>query len=77
MYRHSQNVYFLSTMQKKISDSIAVALRTIHGISVTASDARNNSRNLHDFIFSNQAYLFMRNIPGSPEPIGKSSCMKL
>ena len=64
---------------KKISDSIhvAVALRTIHGVSVTGSDAHNNSRNLHDFIFSNQAYLFMRNIPGSPELIGKSSCMKL
>ena len=62
-----------------MSDSInvAVALRTIHGVSVTASDARNNSRNLHYFIFSNQAYLFMRNIPGSPEPIEKGSCMKL
>ena len=58
-------------MQKKISDSIAVALRTIHGISVKTSDARNNNQNPHDFIFSNQAYLFMRNIPGSPEPIGK------
>ena len=31
---------------KKISDSIhvAVALRTIHGVSVTASDAHNNSQ---------------------------------
>ena len=35
-------------------------------VHVTASDVRNNSQNLHDFIFSNQAYLFMRNIPGSP-----------
>ena len=58
-------MYFLSTMQKKISDSIAVALRKIHGRSVTASDVRNNSQNLHDFILSNQAYLLMRNIPGS------------
>ena len=66
MYRHSQIVYFPSTMQKKISDSIAVALRTVHGRSVTASDVLNNSQNLHDFIVSNQAYLFMRNIPGSP-----------
>ena len=64
-------MYFLSTMQKKVSDSIAVALRTIHGVRVTASNSCNNSRNLHDFIFSYQAYLFMRNIPGSPEPIGK------
>ena len=52
-------------MQKMISDSFAVALRKIHGRSVTASDVRNNSQNLvHDFIFSNQAYLFTRNIPG-------------
>ena len=45
MYQHSQNVYFLSTMPK-ISDSIhvAVALKTIHGVSVTASDAHNNSQ---------------------------------
>ena len=51
---------------KKISDSIAVALKEIHGRSVTASNVRNNSQNLHDFIFSNQAYLFITNIPGSP-----------
>ena len=70
-------MYFLSTMQKKVSDSIPVASRMIHGISVTASDARNNSRNLHDFIFSYQAYLFMRNIPGSPEPIGKKFMYKV
>ena len=52
-------------MQEKVSDSIAVALRKIYGRSVTASDVRNNSQHLHDFIFSNQAYLFMRNVPES------------
>ena len=52
--------------QKKVSDSINIALKKVHGQSVTASQLRNNPQNLVNLICQNQAYLFLRQIPGTP-----------
>ena len=54
------------TEQKKVSDSISIALRKLHGQAVTASQFRSNDQYIKNLIFKDQAYLFLRNIPGSP-----------
>ena len=53
--------------QKKVSDSINIALKKMHGQPLTASQIRsNNMQNLHNLICQDQAYLFLRQIPGTP-----------
>ena len=53
--------------QKKVLDSISIALRKSRGNSLTASEIRNmNTSHLRNLIFSDQAYIFMKNIKGSP-----------
>ena len=52
--------------QKKVSDSIAIALTKVHGQSLTASHLRSNVQNFQNLIFQDQAYLFLRQIPGTP-----------
>ena len=52
--------------QKKVSDSINIALKKVHGQPVTASQVRSNTQVLHNLISQDQAYLFLRQIPGSP-----------
>ncbi|XP_078375419.1 uncharacterized protein LOC144658809 isoform X2 [Oculina patagonica] len=54
------------TEQKKVSDSINIALKKLHGQPVTASQFRSNEPFLKNMIFKDQAYLFLRSIPGSP-----------
>ena len=49
--------------QKKVSDSINIALKKLHG---TASQFRSNEQCVKNLIFKDQAYLFLRSIPGSP-----------
>ena len=49
--------------QKIVSDSINIALSELHGQSLTASDLRSNVQKLK---FQEQAYLFLRHVPGSP-----------
>lgn len=51
--------------QKKISDSINIALTKVHGQSITASHLKSNVQSLN-LIFKDQAYLFLRQIPGTP-----------
>ena len=51
--------------QKKVSDSINIALKKVHGQSVTASQLRNNLERLTNLICQDQAYLFLRQIPGT------------
>ena len=51
--------------QKKISDSINKALKKVHGQSVTASQVKSNSRTFQNLLLQDQAYLFLRQIPGS------------
>ena len=52
--------------QKKVSDSINIALKKVHGQPVTASQVRSNTQVLQNLISQDQAYLFLRQIPGSP-----------
>ena len=55
------------TEQKKVQDSINIALKKVVGQSLTAAEVRSmNSISLQNLIFSDQAYVFMKNIPGSP-----------
>ena len=51
--------------QKKVSDSINIALKKVHGQSVTASQLRNNPERLTNLICQDQACLFLRQIPGT------------
>jgi hypothetical protein len=52
--------------QKKVSDSINIALTKVHGHSLTASQLRTNAQSLQSLICQDQAYLFLRQIPGTP-----------
>ena len=52
--------------QKKISDSINIALKKVHGQSVTASQVKSNAQDFQNLLMQDQAYLFLRQIPGSP-----------
>lgn len=47
--------------QKKISDSINIALTKVHGQSLTASHLRSNAQSLKNLICQDQAYLFKTN----------------
>ena len=54
------------TEQKKVQDSINTALKKVHDHSLTAGEVRSmDSLSFQNLIFSDQAYLFMKNIPGS------------
>ena len=55
------------TEQKNVQDSINIALKRVSGQRLTADQVRNMSSNtMNHLIFSDQAYYFMKNIPGSP-----------
>ena len=52
--------------QKKVSDNINIAMKKIHEQPLTASSIRSDREHLENLISKDQAYLFMRQIPGSP-----------
>ena len=52
--------------QKKVSDNISIAMKKVIGQQMTASSIRTDKQKLTNLIFKDQAYLFMRQIPGSP-----------
>ena len=52
--------------QKKVSDNISIAMKIVIGQQMTASSIRTNKQKLTNLIFKDQAYLLMRQIPGSP-----------
>ena len=52
--------------QKKVSDSINIALKKIQGQPVTASQIKSDVNKLKGLICQDQAYLFLRQIPGTP-----------
>ena len=54
------------TEQKKVSDSINIALKKIQGQPVTASEIKSDVNKLKGLICQDQAYLFLRQIPGTP-----------
>ena len=51
---------------KKVSDSISIALKKLRGQMVTASQLRSGDQYIKQLVFKDQAYLFLRDIPGSP-----------
>ena len=62
------NTIFLSQFiieQKKVSDSIDIALKKVHGQSVTASQLRANPHRLVNLTCEDRAYLFQRQVPGT------------
>ena len=66
---NSEYLFFAQyvTEQKKVQDSISIALKKVHGHSLTAGEVRSiDSSSFQNLIFSDQAYFFMKNIPGSP-----------
>lgn len=52
--------------QKKVSNSINIALKKVHGHSVTAAQLRSSPQGLQNLICQEQAYLFLRQSPGTP-----------
>ena len=52
--------------QKKVSDCINIALKKIHGQSLTASQIRGNAQSLQNLLCQDQAYLFLGQSPGTP-----------
>ena len=52
--------------QKKVADSINIALRKIQGQPVTASQIKSDVNKLKSMVCQDQAYLFLRQIPGTP-----------
>ena len=52
--------------QKKVSDAINIALKKVHGQTLTASQVKSNTQIMQNLISQDQAYLFLRQIPGSP-----------
>ena len=53
--------------QKKVQDSINIALKKVSGQNLTASQVRSlDNGTVQHLIFPDQAYFFMKNIPGSP-----------
>jgi hypothetical protein len=54
-----------SLWKRKIFNSINTALKKIHGQSVTASQVKSKSQAFQNLLLQDQAYLFLRQIPGS------------
>ena len=52
--------------QKKVADSINIALKKIQGQPITASQIKSNVNKLKSMVCQDQAYLFLRQIPGTP-----------
>lgn len=52
--------------QKKVFDSINIALKKIQSQPISASQLRSNDHSLQNLICQDQAYLFLRQIPGTP-----------
>ena len=51
--------------QKKMADSISVALRKIQGEGMTAGSLRSGMQHLDNMIYSDRAFVFLQKIPGS------------
>ena len=52
--------------QKKVADSISIALRKIQGQGMTAGSLRSGMQHLENMIYSDRAFVFLQKIPGSP-----------
>ena len=57
--------------QKKVADSINIALTKVHGQAITAAQVKSDVYHLKGLICQDKQYLFLRQIPGKP-PFGQS-----
>jgi len=66
----TQNISFFFaqfiTEQKKVSDNINIAQKKVHGQFLTASQIRSSVQALQNLIWQDQAYVLLRQIPGTP-----------
>ncbi|CAB3995694.1 Hypothetical predicted protein [Paramuricea clavata] len=51
---------------KKVADSINIALKKVQGQTFTASQIKSDVNKLKNLVCQDQAYLFLRQIPGTP-----------
>ena len=58
--------YFLFFAQFKVSDNINIAQKKVQGQFLTASQIRSSVQALQNLICRDQAYLLLRQIPGTP-----------
>ena len=65
---NSEYLFFAQfvTEQKKVADSINIALKKIQGQPITASQIKSDVNKLKSLVCQDQAYLFLRQIPGTP-----------
>ena len=52
--------------QKKVADSINIALKKIQGQPITVSQIRSDVNKFNSLVCQDQAYLFLRQVPGTP-----------
>ena len=52
--------------QKKVADSINIALKKIQGQPITVSQIKSDVNKFKSLICQDQAYLFLRQVPGTP-----------
>ena len=65
---NSEYLFFAQfvTEQKTVADSINIALKKIQGQPITASQIKSDVNKLKSLVCQDQAYLFLRQIPGTP-----------
>ena len=68
--RFATNSEYLFTQfvieQKKVADSINIALKKVQGQTLSASQIKLDVNKLKNLVCQDQAYLFLRQIPGTP-----------
>ena len=52
--------------QKKVADSINIALKKIQGQPITLSQIKSDANKFKSLVCQDQAYLFLRQVPGTP-----------
>ena len=52
--------------QKKVADSINIALKKIQGQPITVSQIKSDANKFKSLVCQDQAYLFLRQVPGTP-----------
>jgi hypothetical protein len=64
---YSEYLFFAQFVieQKKVADSINIALKKVQGQTLTASQIKSDVNKLKNLVCQDQAYLFLRQIPGT------------
>jgi hypothetical protein len=64
---YSEYLFFAQFVieQKKVADSINIALKKVQGQTLTASQIKSDVNKLKNLVCQDQAYLFLRQISGT------------